>query len=122
MQAPHNLPHKALHRRTLRAHLTPAEAVLWNCLKGKKLAGRKFRRQHSVGEYVLDFYCLEEKLAIELDGAGHSNVIGEAHDATRTAYLARFGIAVLRFENKAVWAGLDGVLGEIERHFGRRVG
>ena len=121
MQAPHNLPHKAPHRRTLRANLTSAEAVLWTQLKGTQLAGRKFRRQHSVGEYILDFYCLEEKLAVELDGAGHSNVIGEAHDATRTAYLTRFGIAVLRFENKAVWAGLDGVLAEIERHFGRRV-
>ena len=122
MQAPHNLPHKVLHRRTLRANLTPAEAVLWSQLKGQQLAGRKFRRQHSVGEYILDFYCLEEKLAVELDGAGHFNVIGEAHDAARTAYLARFGIAVLRFENKAVWSGMDGILGEIERHFGRRVG
>jgi len=122
VQAPHNLPHKIAHRRTLRANLTAAEAVLWNQLKSSQLQGRKFRRQHSVGEYILDFYCLEEKLAVELDGAGHSNVIGEAHDATRTAYLARFGIVVLRFENKAVWSGLDGILVEVERHFRRRIG
>ena len=113
----HNLPHKTTHRQTLRSALTSAEAVLWNQLKNSQLGNRKFRRQHSVGEYVLDFYCPVEKIAIELDGAGHFNVIGEAHDLARTAYLAQFGIVVLRFENKAVWSGLDGVLFEIQRHF-----
>ena len=113
----HNLPHKTTHRQALRSALTPAEAVLWNQLKNSQLKNRKFRRQHSVGEYVLDFYCPAEKIAVELDGAGHFNVIGEAHDTTRTAYLAQFGIVILRFENKVVWSGLDGILVEIARHF-----
>ena len=113
----HNLPSKTTFRRTLRASLTPAEAALWNQLKNSQLENRKFRRQHSVGEYVLDFYCPEEKIAIELDGSGHFNVIGEAHDAARTAYLSQIGIAVLRFENKLVWSAMDGILFEIRRHF-----
>ena len=119
MQQLHNLPHKTTHRRTLRATLTPAEAVLWNQLKNAQLQNRKFRRQHSVSEYILDFYCPAEKLAIELDGAGHFDVIGEANDADRTIYLSQFGIVVLRFENKLVWSALDGILFEIQRHFKR---
>ena len=58
-------------RKELRSNLTPAEAKLWTYLKNKKLGGRRFRRQHSVGGYILDFYCPTEKLAIELDGQGH---------------------------------------------------
>jgi very-short-patch-repair endonuclease len=67
-----NRPELKQIRRELRHNLTPAEATLWRCLQNKQLAGRKFRRQHSVGSYVLDFYCPSEMLAIELDGAGQS--------------------------------------------------
>ena len=56
-------------RKKLRNNLTPAEAALWNLLKNSQLEGRKFRRQHSVGFYILDFYCPSERMAIELDGA-----------------------------------------------------
>ena len=55
-------------RRALRQNLTAAEATLWKYIKGRQLQGRKFRRQHPVGPYIVDFYCVEEKLAIELDG------------------------------------------------------
>jgi len=120
MEPINNLPHKQDDRRNLRNNLTSAEAVLWNNLKNAQLEGRKFRRQHSIGEYILDFYCPEEKLAVELDGAGHFDVGGNQHDDARTAYLAQFGIVVLRFENKIVWSALDGILLEISRHFKAR--
>ncbi|MFC7669833.1 endonuclease domain-containing protein [Hymenobacter humi] len=83
----------------------------------RPLASRKFRRQHSIGAYVLDFYCAEERLAVELDGAGHFTVSGNLHDAARTAYLNGLGIRVLRFENKLIWSGLDGVLQLIKDNF-----
>ncbi|WP_375417519.1 endonuclease domain-containing protein [uncultured Hymenobacter sp.] len=113
----HNLPNKKDQRQTLRNSLTPAEAKLWFSLKNAQLDGRKFRRQHSVSAYILDFYCPEERLAIELDGAGHSTVTGNLHDAHRTAYLNSLGIRVLRFENKVVWSDLASVLHHIAAHF-----
>ena len=112
-----NLPHKKEERRTLRHNLTPAEAVLWNNLKSGQLAGRKFRRQHSIGEFILDFYCPQEKLAVELDGAGHYTTSGNLHDAARTDYLNSVGIRVLRFENKLIWSALESVLHSIESNF-----
>ena len=113
----HNLPQKKNDRRALRNNLTPAEATLWKALKNGQIAGRKFRRQHSIGAYVLDFYCPEERLAVELDGAGHFTVSGNLHDATRTAYLESLVIRVLRFENKLIWAGLDNILEKIKSSF-----
>ena len=115
-----NLPHKKDERRTLRNNLTPAEAKLWSVLKSGQLAGRKFRRQHSIGEFILDFYCPEEKLAIELDGAGHFTVSGNLHDAARTEFLHSVGIRMLRFENKFVWSDLDSLLCSVEEAFGQR--
>ena len=117
MPAYHNLPHKKDNRQTLRSNLTPAEAKLWSVLKSAQLAGRKFRRQHSVGAYILDFYCPEERLAIELDGAGHFTASGNLHDAARTACFNSLGIRVLRFENQLIWSDLDGVLQHIISHF-----
>jgi hypothetical protein len=79
--------------------LTPAEASLWKALKNSQLGGRKFRRQHSVGKYVLDFYCVEEWLAIELDGEVHRSEEARAYDIERTRFLRDEGIVVIRFEN-----------------------
>ena len=115
-----NLAHKKHERRTLRNNLTPAEAVLWNNLKNDQLAGRKFRRQHSISEFILDFYCPEEKLAVELDGAGHFTTAGNLHDETRTDFLNTLDIRVIRFENKLIWSALDSVLHTIESNFGQR--
>ena len=113
----HNLPQKKDDRRTLRNTLTPAEATLWNSLKGSQLAGRKFRRQHGVGAYILDFYCPEERIAVELDGAGHYTAAGNLHDTARTAYLTTLDIQVIRFENKLMWSALDSVLQTIKSKF-----
>ena len=112
-----NLSHKKEARRTLRNNLTPAEAVLWNRLKNSQLNNRKFRRQHSIGEFILDFYCPQEKLAVELDGAGHFTASGNLNDVARTDYLNAVGIRVMRFENKLIWSALDSVLHDIERSF-----
>jgi very-short-patch-repair endonuclease len=86
-------------------------------LKGKRLGGRKFRRQHSVGYYILDFYCPSKKLAIELDGKHHFTEEGMKYDEERTKYLNSLGIRVVRFENEQVFQSPEGVLAEIEKHF-----
>ncbi len=114
----HNLPHLKTFRKQLRHNLTPAEATLWNMLKNKQLKGRKFRRQHSVGNYILDFYCPSEKLAIELDGEGHFQATQEEYDYERNLFLSTFGIKVLRFENKEVFENPEKVLAAIEQEFG----
>ena len=75
----------------------------------------KFRRQHSLGKYVVDFYCPECTLAIELDGEGHFNSIKAECDARRTAYLNKLDVQALRFENRAVFDNLWGVLEAIRR-------
>jgi len=110
-----NLNRFKVRRRELRASLTPPEARLWNHLKNSQLHGRKFRRQHSVGPYVLDFYCPAEKLAIEVDGAGHDSQSAQCHDHERDEFLGRFRIRVLRFQNDDVMNNLEGVLFEITR-------
>ncbi|NBB79077.1 MAG: DUF559 domain-containing protein [Verrucomicrobia bacterium] len=106
-------------RKKLRKNLTPAEARLWTYLQGKKLDGRKFRRQHSFGPYILDFFCAAEKLAVELDGQSHDGPIAAKHDAERTAYLAEHGIEVIRFENKTVFEMPEAVLNRIQGHFNK---
>jgi very-short-patch-repair endonuclease len=105
-------------RTELRNNLTPAEATLWKVLKNNNHLNRKFRRQHSVGNYVLDFYCPAEKLAVELDGEVHFNNAAREHDGVRRAFLSSCGIRVLRFENKSVFKDLEWVLGIIEINFG----
>ncbi|UYZ61948.1 endonuclease domain-containing protein [Hymenobacter weizhouensis] len=113
----HNLLHKKQLRRELRSHTTAAEASLWTYLQRSQLSGRKFRRQHNIGPYIADFYCPAEKLVIELDGAGHYNVVGNARDIDRTCYLEAQGLRVLRFENKDFWSHPESVLAAIEAAF-----
>jgi very-short-patch-repair endonuclease len=72
-----------------------AEAVLWNKLKSKNLDGRKFRRQHSIGKYIVDFYCPSEKLIIELDGDPHGDPVQVWKDTIRDKYLEELGFTVL---------------------------
>ena len=79
---------------------------------------RKFRRQHSVGPYILDFYCPKERLGIELDGEVHFNELAEERDAERKRFLDYFGVKVIHFENFRVFEDLDNVLEIIRRHFG----
>lgn len=91
--------------------------MLWKHLQRSQLNGKKFRRQHSVGPYVLDFYCPRQRLAIELDGAAHDHERAQCRDEARDRFLAEAGIRVLRFENQYIFANLEGVLIEIRRRF-----
>ena len=104
-------------RRKLRNAMTPAEARLWTYLQKGQLAGRKFRRQQSVGRYVLDFYCASEKQCVELDGESHSGPMAAAYDAERSAFLETFGIRVVRFENQVVWDMPEAMLDRIKENF-----
>lgn len=113
-----NLPTLRTFRKELRSHLTPAEAKLWTYLQRAQLEGRKFRRQHSVGGYILDFYCPVERLAVELDGAAHDSETARLYDEERDLFLLHCHIRVLRFENKWVFLQPDCVLAEIAKHFG----
>jgi very-short-patch-repair endonuclease len=115
-----NLPHLKSFRKELRNNLTPAEACLWKLLKGKAVGNRKFRRQHSIANYILDFYCPEEHLAIELDGQGHFEENQAIYDYERDLFLKHTGIKVLRFENKLVWDNPEGLLEAIKNEFGKQ--
>ncbi len=114
----HTLPHVAEIRTKLRKRLTPAEAAFWNLVKGAKLDGRKFRRQHSIGNYVVDFYCPSEKLAIELDGEVHFVDRPGLNDRSRRLFIESEGIKVIRFENKRVFEDTDWVIDVIRSNFG----
>ena len=110
----HNQQSQGELRRELRTHGTSAEATLWLMLKAKQVEGVKFRRQFSVGSYVLDFYSPELRLCIELDGQSHFTPEGYEHDRQRTEYLNRLhDIRTLRFENEDVFRSPEGVLSEI---------
>ena len=113
----HNCLYLKERRQDLRNNATPPEKTLWQYLKGSQVAGRKFRRQHSVGNYILDFYCPAERLAIELDGAHHFTEEGIAYDEVRTAYINSLHIKVIRFENKEIWHNIEAVLETIQAQF-----
>ena len=106
----HRKPHVIANAKTLRRSQTPSEARLWSRLRDGRLLGAKFRRQHPIGRYVVDFVCVEKHLIIEVDGGQHSEDSALAHDAERTAWLERKGYRVLRFWNNDVSGNLDGVL------------
>ncbi len=94
--------------RSLRDNMTPAEGLLWSALRNKQLLGLRFRRQHAVGNFILDFYCPACKLAIEVDGAVHDD--RQTEDALRTQKLEQHGYQVLRFRNEEILNNLNQVL------------
>jgi very-short-patch-repair endonuclease len=96
--------------RSFRKTPTDAERRLWSELRNRELVGFKFRRQHPLGNRILDFYCEEAKLAIELDGAGHSYNLKREDDLDREIELYEKGVRILRFSNDEVFENLDGVL------------
>ena len=85
-------------------------------LKNSQFDGKKFRRQHSIGPYIVDFFCPEFRLAVELDGDAHITESGAEADERRTNFLKRFNVRVIRFENKDIFENLKGVLAEIKRN------
>jgi len=97
--------------RQLRSDMTDAEQHLWRRLRMRQILGLKFRRQHPVGKYILDFACIDVKLVIEVDGSQH-NVL-QSQDNERTAWLNEQGWKVLRYWNNDVLQSIDVVLDEI---------
>jgi very-short-patch-repair endonuclease len=97
----------------LRLQLTPAEEKLWNGISNKKL-GVKFRRQHPVNIFIVDFYCHQLKLVIEIDGEVHNETEQRDYDIGRTEELERFGIKVIRFANGEVLNSIENVLRKIQ--------
>ena len=104
-----------IHARELRKSLTDAEQLIWYLLRGRRLCGHKFRRQHPVGCYIVDFYCHEKCLAVELDGGGHADDRQEDYDAERSEFLKDSGVQVVRFWNHDVLCNTEAVLEEIFR-------
>ncbi len=108
--------------RELRRHQTDEEKQLWRALRDRRFAGFKFRRQHLVGDCILDFYCADAKLAVELDGSQHGHPEGMQRDAEREKFLAEHGIETLRFWNHQWHKNREGCLLEIWNAVQRRSG
>jgi very-short-patch-repair endonuclease len=109
---PENIPDNPIakmRRRVLRKDATPQEVILWSRLRNNQL-GKKFRRQYTIGRYIIDFYCVEERLVIEIDGAQHFNEIAVQYDSARTTFLQQQDCRVLRFPNNEININIDGVL------------
>jgi very-short-patch-repair endonuclease len=96
--------------RKLRVDQTDAESLMWAMLRNRRLDGHKFRRQHPCKPYILDFYCQEKQLVVELDGGQHNTEEEILHDKVRTRFLVTQGICVLRFWNYEVLEDTDTVL------------
>jgi very-short-patch-repair endonuclease len=99
--------------KNLRQKMTPWERVVWEELRNRKFNGIKFRRQHAIGPYIVDFYCARHKLIIELDGNYHRS--HQKEDKSRTIFLEDRGHHVIRFWNQEVEDDLGSVLGKIEK-------
>ncbi len=101
-------------RRKLRNNMTPAEIKLWCILKGKDFTNYKFRRQHGIGPYIVDFYCPQLRLIIELDGSQHLEPKSIVYDKKRTQYFNSLNIKVIRFLNNEILGNIAGVIMKIE--------
>ena len=104
-------------RKTLRNNSTSAEATLWNLLKNKQLNDMKFRRQHSIGKYIVDFYCPNRNLIIEIDGDPHGDYSQIQKDEARDKYFEAKGYKVIRFENRFVFQDPELVIETIRKNF-----
>ena len=97
-------------RRRLRGLMSEAEVILWSRLKGRQLLGCKFRRQYGVGSFVIDFFSVEVKLGIELDGDSHFQSGAPEYDLKRQQFIESFGIKIVRIVNTEIYDNLDGAL------------
>ena len=106
--------------RELRQTSTDAEAFLWERLRNRSLLGFKFRRQHQVGQYIVDFYCNEASLVIECDGGIHSRAEVWHHDQNREIYMSALGLHTMRFTNEEVLNETERILSEISDYLRAR--
>jgi very-short-patch-repair endonuclease len=110
----YNKPSEKEKRRQLRRNQTPSEKIVWMYLKNRQTKGTKFRRQYSIDKYVIDFYCPELKLAIEIDGDVHDLPDQKEHDIIRQNYLQEYGINILRIKNEELSMNANKAFGKIE--------
>jgi very-short-patch-repair endonuclease len=101
------------HARRLRRASTKAERKLWSVLQRAQMSGFSFRRQHPIGDYVVDFYCTRLRLAVEVDGGQHNFQRQQISDERRTRWLQAKGVTVLRFWNNEVMENIEGVWAEV---------
>ena len=116
----HRNQHRRLrtYAREMRKNPTAAEANLWSRLREKRLMGRRFRRQHVLAPFIVDFYCHAEKIVVEVDGKTHQHRRQEARDRRRTAYLCEeYGVELLRFPDLLVLNDVEFVLRRIWESF-----
>ncbi|PTM08290.1 MAG: cytosine methyltransferase [Bacteroidetes bacterium] len=113
----HNRKYLKEFRKGLRNNATKAEAKLWQALRRSQLENRKFRRQQSIKNYIVDFYCPSEKLIVEVDGKIHDNMVNSEYDYKRTEQLEKLGFKVIRFDNDDVFNNLDLILEAIKQEF-----
>lgn len=106
--------------REMRHPQTPAEAIVWRVLRNRQI-GFKIRRQHPIDKFIIDFYCAEAKLLIEIDGDSHFNSEQEEYDNERTKYLEELGYKVIRFTNDDVKNNIQAVVNEIKRSAEARI-
>jgi very-short-patch-repair endonuclease len=100
-------------KRRLRSNMTGPETRLWSRLRARQLQGLKFRRQHGIGPYIVDFYCPERSLVIEVDGDSHAGAAQIVKDKQREKYLQSLGLCVFRYINDDIVKNLDGVLADL---------
>jgi very-short-patch-repair endonuclease len=115
MKAINNIKRLFTRRKDLRNKSTPQEIYLWVKIKNSQL-GEKFRRQHSIGGYIVDFYCPNKKLTIEIDGSQHFIKENIEYDKIREDYLKEIGINTLRFTNKEINTEIESVLEKIKSY------
>lgn len=109
-----NLDYLKDYRRDLRKRLTPAEAALWSLLKNRQVFGLKFRRQTSIENYIVDFYCAQNKIIIELDGEPHFTEEQATKDQKRDKRLTDLGYTILRYENLIVFDHPDFIFDDLK--------
>lgn len=97
----------------MRKDATPCEDILWEYLRGRQVAGLKFRRQFAVGQFLVDFYCREAKLVIEVDGPVHDTETAIKRDTEREGYIKSQGLRILRFSNYEIESNLEAVINQI---------
>ena len=105
---------KNILARTLRRNSTIQERRLWNLLKNRQFHNLKFKRQHPIGDYIVDFICKEAKIIIEIDGGQHNELENIDYDNARTEFLNSLGYKVIRFWNNEIYENIEGVLLKLE--------
>jgi len=108
------IPQHLKQKRRLRSEMTKAERLLWSKIRGLQFHSLKFRRQHGIGPYIVDLYCPERLLVIEIDGDVHAQGNRKKMDCQREAYLSTLGLNIIRYPNNDVLNNLDGVLQDLE--------